>query len=215
MEKLLALLSVVQLTKQQPLTGYSVAGVKLAELPTLAEHHYTSALAAMFASRHIKKLGGNIDPEKIVAMLLIHDLGELFGGDISTPLSRTYPELREYKNKIGERAIDLMTKELPDEIKNDFLDLYYACETKNSDEYWVVKFFDQLDHQLFLEHYNFGFGMPAKQDNFRNFIVDEHIGKLLENISDKITHQYLQELFTTYKEKFYKRGFIGLNELLS
>lgn len=214
MEKLITLLSVLQITRQQPLTGFTIAGIKKTELPNLASHHYTAAVSAMLVSRHIKKIGGQIDPEKIVAMMLIHDLGELFGGDISTPLSRTYPELREYKNKIGDRAIELLTHELPEEIKNDFLELYKSCETKNSDEYWVVKFFDQLDHQFYLEHYNYGFGMPKKQDGFRDFVVDKHIGTLLENISDSITKNYLKTLFITYKEKFYKQGFVGLNELL-
>lgn len=214
MEKLLTLLSILQLTRQQPLTGFTIAGIKKTELPNLASHHYTAALSAMLVSRHIKKLGGHIDSEKIVAMMLIHDLGELFGGDISTPLSRTYPELREYKNKIGDRAIELLARDLPEGLKKDFLGLYKDCETKNSDEYWVVKFFDQLDHQFFLEHYNYGFGMPEKQDGFRDFVMDKHIGALLENISDQIAREYLQKLFITYKEKFYKQGFVGLNELL-
>src|SRR3990167_6099681 len=90
-EEIIRLLAILQLTKQQPLSGYTVSGIKQSELPNLASHHYTATVAALLVSRHIVRLGGKINPEKIVAMLLVHDLGELFGGDISTPLNRAYP----------------------------------------------------------------------------------------------------------------------------
>lgn len=214
MEKLLALLSVVQLTKQQPLTGYSVAGIKLGELPSLAEHHYTSALSALFLTQKIKAAGGILDSEKLVNMLLIHDLGELFGGDIAAPLNRAYPELREYKDKIGDKAIELLFKNLTEIDQTYFKNLYTEFEHGSSDEKWVGKILDQLDHQLFLEHVSHEQRQSEQANNYRPDFIKKHIYDLAEKIIDPTTKKIMQELVQTFINNYFKRGFIGLNELL-
>lgn len=214
MKKLLTLLSVAQLTKQQPLTGYSVAGIKLGELPSLAEHHYTSALSALLIAQKIKTAGGIIDSEKLVAMLLIHDLGELFGGDISAPLSRAYPELREYKDKIGDKAIDLLFSNIDTADQTYFKNLYNEFEHGSSDEKWVGKILDQLDHQLFLEHMSHEQRQSDKAGNYRPDFIQKHIYHLAEKITDPNTKKVMQELVQTFIDEYFKRGFIGLNELL-
>lgn len=213
-EEIIRFIAILQLTKQQPLTGYTVSGIKQSELPNLASHHYTTAVAALLVCRHIVRLGGKINPEKIVAMLLVHDLGELFGGDISTPLNRAYPELREYKNKIGDRAVELMSRKLPGSMKEDFLQLY-SNNDEESDERWVAKIFDQMDHQFFLEYYNYGFHMPEHQHAFRDIVMDKHICALTAKIQDPITKDYLINFLQMYKDKFLSQGFVGLNELLN
>lgn len=55
MQNLIKLFSILQLTKEQPLTGYLLAGLKLNEVPTLAEHHYTCALMGYLLGEKIKK----------------------------------------------------------------------------------------------------------------------------------------------------------------
>ena len=101
-----------------------LGGIKLSETATLAEHHYTASLMGWFVSQKIKSSGGKINERKIVLMLMIHDLGELFGGDISTPLNRKYPELREYKDKIGNKTISLLSGFLDDSSEITFKKLW-------------------------------------------------------------------------------------------
>ena len=150
MKNLIKLLSLLQLTKEQPLTGYLIGGFKLSDIPTLAEHHYTSALSGYFLVQKIKEAGGKINERKVILMLLIHDIPELFGGDISTPLNRKYPDLRTYKDKIGERAIELLTDYTHGKTRQELLHLYEEMKEGTSDEALLVKILDQMDHQLFL-----------------------------------------------------------------
>ncbi len=214
MEQILKLLSVLQLTKQQPLTGYSVAGIKLSELPTLAEHQYASALSALLLSPKFTASGSAVDIQKVVSMLLIHDLGELFGGDIASPLSRAYPELRDFKDKIGDRAIDLLFRNLDEADKDYFKNLFNEFEHGNSDEKWVGKIFDQLDHQLFLEHHNHEQTQTKSATAYRPDFIKNHIYNLTEKITDEPTKKVMQELVQTFITSYFQKGFIGLNELL-
>jgi 5'-deoxynucleotidase YfbR-like HD superfamily hydrolase len=139
MKKLVKLLSILQLTKEQPLTGYLAAGISIHELPSLAEHQYTSALIGYFLVRKIKKAGGTIDERKLILMLLFHDLGELFGGDVAAPLSRKYPDLKVHKDKIGERTIELLSQFMDEDIRDDFSKLIEESEKGMSDEKIVSK----------------------------------------------------------------------------
>lgn len=212
--KLILLLSILQLTKQQPLNGYLTCGIKLTETATLAEHHYTSSLAAFLVCESITNRGGKIDTHKIITMLLIHDLGELFGGDIASPLNRRFSELREYKDKIGERAFQLLTQFVSDMQANEIMGLYQEFEHGNSDEKWIAKILDQMDHQFFLEHCGYRQSLTEEKHRYRHAFVADHVYKLAEKISDPIARVFFEEFFATFKNKFYEQGFVGLSELL-
>ncbi len=212
-EKFLTLLSILQIAKQVPLVGYLSAGLKLTDLPTLAEHQYTAAMTALFIGKLVTQQGGKLDVTKVVNFLLIHDLGEFFGGDISAPLNRRYPELREAKDVIGEKAVSLLTSYLPDFLANEWQDWHHEYESGTSDEKWVAKIIDQLDHQLFLEHMHYE-QLMQKEHSFRDSFVSNHIVALADKIFDPITRKVLRELLEEFKTNFYKRGFIGLDELM-
>lgn len=215
MTELVKLMSLLQITKQQPLTGYISAGIKLSEIPTLAEHQYAAALSAFFLGNQITHLGGKIDTSKIVSMLLIHDLGELFGGDISGPLHRVYPQLREFKDKIGDCAVDLLGKFLDSRAREEFIQLYNEFEHGDSDEKWVGKILDQMDHQFFLEHSHYGQRQITEKLTYRKKFVTDHIYKLTDRIKDPVTKVYMTQFLAAYADKFYEQGFVGLNELVN
>lgn len=214
MQKLLKLLSILQLTKEQPCTGYLAAGVRLSEAASLAEHHYTAVLNAYFILQRIKKVGGKINERKAILMLLVHDLPELFGGDISAPLNRKYPDLRQYKNKIGERAIEMICDFLTEEEAGEFKKLHQELEKFATDEAVVAKIFDQMDHQFYLEHLNYQSKYNRRKEDYRVAFVNNHIYKLADKIKDDKTKKVITDFLKKFEEHYFRKGFQGISFLM-
>lgn len=216
MEKLLKLFSILQLTKEQPLTGYLLAGIKLNEVPTLAEHHYSCAMMSWLLGEKIRKEGGKLDCEKMTRMLLVHDLSELFGGDIAGPLNKKYDDLREHKDKIGERAIQLLTDFLDEPIRDEIKKLFHEFEFGESDEKYAAKIIDQMDHQFFLEHNNYKSKyMAGAYDDYRDNFIFGYIFKLSEKIKDEQTRKVMENFLEEFKNNFYNKGYQAATNLMA
>jgi 5'-deoxynucleotidase YfbR-like HD superfamily hydrolase len=208
MNSLIDFFSILQLTKEQPLTGYLLAGLKLHETSTLAEHHYTTAMMGYFLGQKIVEAGGKLDVQKVMVMAMIHDLSELFGGDIAGPLNRKYPELREYKDKIGEKAILLLSEYIDGDEKERFMELWEEMENGETDESIITKIVDQLDHQFFLEHLNYRAKYNTEQHgDYRPGFMRDHVLALSEKIKDEKTKEVVEDFFKTFMERAYNKGF--------
>lgn len=214
MTNLLKLFSLIQLTKEQPVSGYVIGGLKIQEVPSLAEHHYTATLMAYFMTQSITNAGGEINQNKVVAMTLIHDLSELFGGDIAGPLNRKYPDLREYKDRIGDRAVDVLCEFMDASSEEEFRDLFEEMKIGTSDEAIVTKIIDQMDHQFFLEHHNFKSKYDPGYNDYRPGFFDEHIMPLTSKISDKNTKDVMNRFLKKFKDKMFNKGFQSMSILM-
>lgn len=213
MNNLCKLFSILQLTKEQPLTGYIPAGIKGREVPTLAEHHYTAAMMGWFLVQKIHEEGGHVSEKKVVIMLLIHDLTELFGGDIAGPLNRKYPDLRQYKDKIGERAM-LMLSQFVDGPTGNVLEKYWLeLQAGQTDEALIVKIIDQIDHQFFLEHHNhegqYGIHM------YRNTFMNNHILSLADEIQDHNTKATMKKFLEEFMANWFRKGYQAMKVLMN
>ncbi len=215
MKKLLQLLSILQLSKEQPLTGFLVAGIKLNDTETLAEHHYGCLLIAYFLVAKIKQAGGQLNERQVILMLLIHDLGELFGGDIAGPLSRKYPDLREHKDQIGLRAIEMLSSFMDKNTSEEIKKLFNEMEFGDSDEHYVVKIIDQMDHQLYIEKTADNLIYNAQKYDYRRRFVADHIYKLPEKIKDEKTKKVLIDFLHEFETNHFSQGYQGINFLMS
>ncbi|HBB37774.1 MAG: hypothetical protein UV82_C0013G0007 [Candidatus Magasanikbacteria bacterium GW2011_GWD2_43_18] len=207
MKKLIKLLSILQLTKEQPLTGYLAAGINIHDLPSLAEHQYTAAVIGYFVAHRIQEAGGNIDVHKLMLMLLFHDLGELFGGDVAAPLSRKYPDLKVHKDKIGDRAIQLLSEFMNEKEKQDFLAIYEESERGTTDEKIVAKIIDQIDHQFFFEHHNYDSKFHYGIEDSRPGFIQKYIVDKTASIQDPITKKVMDDFLESFVHDFYQKGF--------
>lgn len=214
MQNLIKLLSILQLTKEQPLSGYLTAGIKLHETATLAGHHYTATLMVWLLGRKIKQAGGKLNERKVILMIMIHDLSEIFGGDIAGPLNRKYPELREYKDKIGDCAIGVLTDYLDPQTKAEWHELWQEMKEANTDEAMVVKICDQMDHQFFLEHHNFKYKYNTNGKDYRPEFIHNHIFKLAEKIQDTNTKRVITDFFNEFEMNYLNKGFQPISLLM-
>ncbi|HLC44285.1 MAG: hypothetical protein A2722_03435 [Candidatus Doudnabacteria bacterium RIFCSPHIGHO2_01_FULL_50_11] len=95
MNHLTKLFQLLELTRSQPQYGYALAGIPKDELSDLAQHHYLVTMIAWTLAREVKRAGAEISVERVLEFALLHDLGELFGGDIAMPYARVNPKARK------------------------------------------------------------------------------------------------------------------------
>ena len=80
-EKYVQLFNLLEIARAQPQYGYNVAGGN-ARTGNLAEHHYLVTMIGWQLALLAKTKGAAIDEFKVIKFCLLHDIGELFGGDI-------------------------------------------------------------------------------------------------------------------------------------
>ncbi|MEP7103986.1 MAG: HD domain-containing protein [Candidatus Dojkabacteria bacterium] len=116
-----------------------------------AEHSWSVALICMlFASRLEKELALKIDQLKMIKMAIIHDMAEIETGD-----TKTWDTSARVDKEEKERAAFYeMTNLLPDDLKDEFRNLWEECEKRESVEAMIAKSIDRLDpvlHRTFHE----------------------------------------------------------------
>ncbi|MBR3635952.1 MAG: HD domain-containing protein [Lachnospiraceae bacterium] len=102
---------------------------------SVAEHSWRMSLMA-FLLRHEFD---DVDIDRVMAMCLIHDLGECFTGDIPTFVKTDNDRMIED---------DLLTDwvlSLPKEISDDMIDLYKEMEALETKESRIYKALDKLE----------------------------------------------------------------------
>jgi 5'-deoxynucleotidase YfbR-like HD superfamily hydrolase len=144
--------------KEMPRRGWVIRDVKNPE--SIADHTFRAAMMAwVLASRKDKK----INLEKLIKISLIHDLCEVYAGDI-TPydsilptdkkrrleMLKTWPRftekqkkrMAESKYKKEKAGLEKLTKDLPAGLKNEMMSLWLDYEKGKTPE---GKFFQHTD----------------------------------------------------------------------
>ncbi|MCX6731851.1 MAG: HD domain-containing protein [Candidatus Parcubacteria bacterium] len=149
--------------KKQKRSGWVLREVKNPE--TIAEHSFRVALMGWLLADKKEKL--NI--ERIIKMALIHDIGEVYAGDI-TPydsilpknkkdlrkLMRTHPrfsnakkrELALEKHKKEWQALVKITSRLERKLREEILDLWFDYEEGQTKEGRFLKQVDKVENLL-------------------------------------------------------------------
>ena len=102
-----------------------------------AEHSWRLAMLLMVLEDDFK----DVDINKAIKMSLVHDLGELYDGDISAKLQSS----DDNKSQMEERAMRRMLTTLPESLGGKIYDLwkeYNECSTKEAK---LVKAMDKLE----------------------------------------------------------------------
>lgn len=102
-----------------------------------AEHSWRLAMLLMVLEEDFK----GVDINKAIKMSLVHDLGELYDGDISAKLQSE----NDNKSQMEERAMKRMLTTLPESLGGKIYDLwkeYNECSTKEAK---LVKAMDKLE----------------------------------------------------------------------
>ncbi|MGB9824353.1 MAG: HD domain-containing protein [Candidatus Hydrothermia bacterium] len=126
--------------KRTPRAGFWYYGVENPE--SVAEHIFGVSLITYITAKLLLKQGEKLDVEKAIKMAVIHELGEALIGDI-------HLEARRYIGKsiesVEHRAFHDLVSKLPEEVKNELLDLYKEFENGETVEAKIVRAADKVD----------------------------------------------------------------------
>ena len=155
------------------------AWTKTGRRESTAEHSWRLAMLLMVLREDFKDL----DIDKAIKMSLVHDLGELYDGDISAKLQND----NDNKAEMEEKAMRRMLTILPENLAENIYDLwkeYNECSTKEAK---LVKAMDKLEtivqhnqgnnSEDFDYEFNLQYGKQYFMDNeileYMRYIIDE------------------------------------------
>ena len=140
---------------------------------SVADHSYSMAIMGMVISDL-----ENYDSEKMLKMILLHDLAESKIGDY-TPNQIS----KENKIKIENNAYDEIINTLPDAIKLQYAQIWEEYQKQESPESKIVHQIDKLEMALQAKMYQ-------KEGSSK-----EAIESFFKSAENEITHPKLKELF--------------------
>ncbi len=141
---------------------------------SVADHSYSMAMIGMLISDL-----QNYNSEKILKMILLHDLAESKIGDY-TPKQLS----KEKKDKLENNAFHEIIKNLPDLIKSQYLQIWQEYQENNSPESKIVHQIDKLEMALQAKIY--------EKDGYSQ----EKLESFFESANTDIIDPKLKELFT-------------------
>lgn len=164
MKSLTDLFKLVQITRDQPQYGYNLAGIHKHELSDLAQHHYLVTFITWQLGRLAERAGGKIYTARAMEISMIHDLGELFGSDISHYYAKANPEARALAKNF-EHANNEFLSNFFDEEKDYYMKLVREMEQVKSDESKLAKIADYVEVLHYKQHLG-----KLGEDDLRSFL---------------------------------------------
>ncbi len=166
LKKILKVFLTLQWAKELPRQGFIAMGFKRNEADSVAAHSFSTSLLAYFLAKQLKKEGQKIDPEKVLKMGLVHDIGETIVGDVGTFVKGMAGGV--FKD-IEEEGVKALVKGL--DFKEEIIDLVSEYNDRKTLEARVVKAADNLDALAQAK------GVPGAKDALKYFKEVYHITK--------------------------------------
>ena len=157
------------------------------DLESVAEHSWRLCLMALVLRDEFP----DVDLGKLLAMCVVHDLGEAIGGDVPAPEQARRRAVDPTASKSAQERMDLLTllAPLPTSVRVSITSLWDEYEAASSPEARVAKALDKLETILqhtqganppdFDYRFNLGYG--------RAFTADHPIIVRLREILDRET----------------------------
>ena len=197
MEHLTNLFRLMELTSSQPQYGYALAGIQQDELSNLAEHHYLVTFTAWQLASQVKKAGAKIDIQKVLEFCLIHDLGELFGGDIAMPYARANPKAKIHAKAFEEENQRFLSKFFGNQ-SDYFKELGREILNAKSDECIIAKIADYIE----VTHYKQYVKVFSKFDtDLVKPKLMEMIGKMKDPIAKRELNKFIKSWTVNISKK--------------
>jgi len=110
----------------------------------IQEHSLQTAMIAhALALIKNRMFGGTVNPERVMALAVYHEAGEVITGDLPTPIKYFNPEISRAYKEIEAVAEDALWNMLPDELKNDFEGLL-KNQKSDTEHYQIMKAADKI-----------------------------------------------------------------------
>lgn len=187
MKNLTNLFKIIELTRSQVQYGYVLSGVRKHELSNLAEHHYLVAFMGWQMAKSLEKAGAKINPAKVLELCMIHDLGELFGGDISRPYAMANPKARKLAKAFEAENQNYIRKYLAT-VDQEIWDEVMEPVT---DEGIIYKIADVMECGHFLKYMGHYKPLDTK-------ILKDKLPKLANTLKDKVAKKEMSKFVASW-----------------
>jgi 5'-deoxynucleotidase len=109
----------------------------------IQEHSLQAAMIAhALAVIKNRMFGGSVDAERVMALAVYHEAGEVITGDLATPIKYFNPEINSAYKQIERVAEDKLLKMLPDELRPAFEPL--VRQRDDGEAHAIVKAADKI-----------------------------------------------------------------------
>jgi 5'-deoxynucleotidase len=92
-----------------------------------------------------KRYGGKLDPQKVMAIAVYHETGEVITGDLVTPIKYYNPQITQAYKDVEKVAEETMISMLPEEFQEEYRNL---IQPQDSYEAKIVKLPEQVRNLL-------------------------------------------------------------------
>ncbi len=166
LKNILKVFLTLQWAKELPRQGFIAMGFKRNEADSVAAHSFSTSLLAYFLAKQLQKEGGKIDPEKVLKMGLVHDIGETIVGDVGTFVKGM---AKGVFADIEEEGVKALVEGL--DFKEEIIELVGEYNGRKTLEARVVKVADNLDALAQAK------GVPGARDALKYFKEVYHLTK--------------------------------------
>jgi 5'-deoxynucleotidase YfbR-like HD superfamily hydrolase len=189
MRHLTELFNILEISRNQPQYGYALWGGNM-RLGNIAEHQYMVTLIAWQLATSINAKGGKLDIQKVLEIALIHDLGELFGGDIGLIYGTHNPKAKKLAKEFEAENLNFIAKLFGSDAQRVEA-IGHETEKLETDESLIVKTADLLEHC----HYKFFMDVFVKADI--DIITDR-----LKNMGQKLSDIRAKAFMTQFSKEW-------------
>lgn len=167
-------------------TGWIEKGVRDPE--SVADHSFMLAILAYVYS---KKLG--LDTDKCVKMALLHDICEVYSGDIPDKVrDEDQPVPDSEKKRIEEQGLKKMISLLPEDFASEIYYLWKEFEKRETPEAKLVKDLDKLEMCMQAKEY----AKRGNKEKFEEFFEDGNL-----NIKTPEIRKLFEKIYGEFRKK--------------
>ena len=165
-------------------TGWVQKGVRDPE--SVADHSFMLAVLAYVYSKE-----QGLDVDKAVKMALLHDICEVYCGDIADKIrdeDQSVPDSR--KRELEREGLKKLISLLPDDFASEIYDLWEEFEKRETKEAKLVKDLDKLEMCLQAKDYS------EKHENLEEFFEDGNL-----NIKTPEVRKIFEKIYGDFRKK--------------
>lgn len=177
MEKIIQYLKFIQETEQLKST-LRTAWTAEGRQESTAEHSWRLAMLAAVLAEEVPEL----DMNRVLKMCLVHDLGEVYEGDVSAALQLD----DDARHKREEEAVRKIFAMLPEQQERELMELWLEYSSNTSSEAAFVKALDKAE--TIIQHnqgknppdFDYGFNLEYGTDYFKEEPLLQELRKYID-----------------------------------
>lgn len=188
-------------------SGWKVWNIERERVESVAEHVYGTCILAIAIDSEFKL---NVNLNKVIMMLVLHEIEEIKIGDL-TPFDKV---TKEEKRRIGKIAVEEVLSTLSDKIK--YIELIEEYEEMKTKESIFCKMCDKLEANIQCKKYCEENNININNEKNTELLKDERIEKLIQKGAKSVADLFIENDRPVYTEKVFENiaDFIKENDIL-